>query len=223
MKTTIFNKTSLTLLVLTFISLIFLSSCKENSDTKNTQMNNNSKTNSMQDTMKTTGDNGSSMLDKNSKDMMKKMHAVKLSENIDIDFMTMMAMHHQGGIDMANIVIANGSDEKIKSFAKTMIDDQGKEIKEIQSWLSKNKDVKSSASGNSSKLMDAMMSAMKEMKMSGNVDKDFLSMMMMHHEEAIAMAEIEIKYGANAEAKKMAQEVITKQQNEIKEMRTLQK
>ena len=105
MKTTIFNKTSLTLLVLTFISLIFLSSCKENSDTKNTQMNNNSKTNSMQDTMKTTGDNGSSMLDKNSKDMMKKMHAVKLSENIDIDFIYIDGSHVAKDV-MSDIVLA---------------------------------------------------------------------------------------------------------------------
>lgn len=223
MKTTIFNKTSLTLLAVVFISFVFLSSCKENSNTKDVSTKNNSTTNNAPDTMKTPGNDGSNMMDKSSKDMMKKMHEMKMSGNMDVDFMTMMAMHHQGGIDMANIEIAKGSQENIKSIAKTIAEDQEKEIKEIQNWLSKNKDVKNPPDGNSSKLMDAMMNAMMEMKMSGNVDKDFLSMMIMHHEEAIAMAEVEIKYGTNAEAKKMAQEVIKKQQNEIKEMKTLLK
>lgn len=43
--------------------------------------------------------------------------------------------------------------------------------------------------------MDAMMEEMNGMKMSGNADKDFLVMMVPHHESAATMSKDELKYG----------------------------
>lgn len=51
--------------------------------------------------------------------------------------------------------------------------------------------------------------------MLGAADQDFMRMMMAHHQGAIDMARVELEHGQNAEARTMAQEVITKQQAEI--------
>ena len=56
------------------------------------------------------------------------------------------------------------------------------------------------------------------MHMSGNVDKDFASMMIIHHQQAIDMAEIMLKRGSNAELKAMAAKMKTDQQAEIAKM-----
>ena len=69
------------------------------------------------------------------------------------------------------------------------------------------------------KMMDAMMS----MKPSGDADKDFAMMMIPHHQGAIDMAEVELKYGKDAELKKMAQKIIDAQRKEIKEFEEWQK
>jgi uncharacterized protein (DUF305 family) len=50
--------------------------------------------------------------------MMQKMKEVKMSGNADHDFATMMAVHHQGSIDMSEILVRSGKDETLKVIAK---------------------------------------------------------------------------------------------------------
>ena len=51
-------------------------------------------------------------------------------------------------------------------------------------------------------------------------DAAFAQGMLGHHIGAVAMAEIELKYGTDAEMRKLAQEIIDAQQSEIKQMET---
>jgi Domain of unknown function (DUF305) len=54
---------------------------------------------------------------------------------------------------------------------------------------------------------------------SGDVDKDFVAMMTPHHQGAIDMAMAELRYGHNERLKRMAQEIVITQQQEIAAMR----
>jgi uncharacterized protein (DUF305 family) len=53
---------------------------------------------------------------------------------------------------------------------------------------------------------------------SGDIDRDFVAMMAPHHEGAIAMAQAELRYGHNEQLRRMAQEIIVTQQQEIAAM-----
>ena len=64
---------------------------------------------------------------------------MKMTGDVDHDFATMMVMHHQSGIDMAEVEIAKGSDATMKAMAKKIIEGQQREIKELKAWLSKHK------------------------------------------------------------------------------------
>ena len=53
----------------------------------------------------------------------------------------------------------------------------------------------------------------------GDVDRDFVAMMVPHHQGAIDMALAVLRYGRNEQLKRLAQEIIVTQQQEIAVMR----
>ena len=66
--------------------------------------------------------------------------------------------------------------------------------------------------------MERMMSGM-NVKPTGDVDLDFAAIMIPHHQGAIAMALAELRYGSNEQLRRIAQEIIVSQQQEIAAMR----
>ena len=70
--------------------------------------------------------------------------------------------------------------------------------------------------------MMKMMAMDKDMKMTGDADKDFVMMMLPHHQGAIDMAKVELEYGKDPMLKKMAGEIIAAQQKEIEAMKAWQ-
>ena len=63
---------------------------------------------------------------------------------------------------------------------------------------------------------EAMMKMMKAMpQLTGEADVDFMKQMRTHHQAAVDMAKVLLANGKDAEAKRMAQEVIAAQEKEI--------
>jgi uncharacterized protein (DUF305 family) len=66
--------------------------------------------------------------------------------------------------------------------------------------------------------MRSVLDKMDAMKMTGDFDHDFANMMIMHHQAAIDMSEIEIVKGTDAAIVSMAKSIVTAQKDEIVEM-----
>jgi hypothetical protein len=66
--------------------------------------------------------------------------------------------------------------------------------------------------------MTKMMTGM-NVKPSGDVDRDFVAMMTPHHQGTIDMARALLRYGRNEQLRRIAQEIIVEQQQEIAAMR----
>jgi uncharacterized protein (DUF305 family) len=66
---------------------------------------------------------------------------------------------------------------------------------------------------------EKMMKEMGAIKPSGDPDVDFVNMMIPHHQSAIDMAEVELKYGKDESRKALARDIIKTQQAEIAEMK----
>ncbi len=70
-------------------------------------------------------------------------------------------------------------------------------------------------------LMAAMMSmhtSMASMHPTGNADSDFMTMMIPHHQSAIDMANVELRYGKDPKVMNLARQIIASQSKEIAQM-----
>jgi uncharacterized protein (DUF305 family) len=149
---------------------------------------------------------------------------IKPSHDVDRDFVAMMVPHHQGAIDMAEAELSYGHNELLRRLAQEIIVTQQEDIATMRLAL-----VSAAASlstgpeeapflARNDAAMTRMMAAMK-IKPSNDVDRDFVAMMVPHHQGAIDMAEAELSYGHNEPLRGLAQEIIATQQQEIVAMR----
>ena len=67
------------------------------------------------------------------------MQKMAMTGDTDKDFAMMMKMHHQQGVEMAQMEIDHGKSPAMKKMAKKIISAQNKEIRQFDQWLAKQK------------------------------------------------------------------------------------
>lgn len=82
---------------------------------------------------------GSPEMKRSMKAGMDGMQKMQTSGDTDKDFATMMKMHHQQALDMAQMELAHGKSPELKAMASKIISGQKKEIAQFDRWLAKQK------------------------------------------------------------------------------------
>ena len=208
----------------TAATMFFISACGNSSENATTSSDTSTSTSTaateQPSTTQDTTKSGEGLM-KSMNDMMDKMHSMQMTGDFDVDFANMMVAHHQGALDMAQIEASQGKDETMKSKAQEIPTKQKKEQQELKDFVQSYKPSgMKHGEGEIQKSMSKMMDKMKSMQMSGDVDKDFATMMVSHHQDGIDMAKMEVKNGMSDKLKQMAQKSIDDQQKEIKEFQT---
>jgi uncharacterized protein (DUF305 family) len=166
--------------------------------------------------------------------------AIKPAGDADRDFVAMMVPHHQGAIDMAEAELQYGHNQRLLRIAQEIVVQQQQEIVAMRlangepanpTWMTSRDQgaqaltTRKAPSGGDARFvtrsnaaMDKMMSDMAA-RPTGDVDHDFVAMMVPHHQGAIDMAEAELQSGQNLGLKTIAQEIVVEQQQEITLMR----
>lgn len=149
----------------------------------------------------------------------------------DVTFAQSMIPHHQQALQMAAIADGRASDARVKDLAIKIKAAQQPEINTMNEWMTAwgksapMPGMSTSAPGMDHMSMPGMMSDADMAKLmdakGAAFDKMFLTMMISHHEGAIAMAQQETAQGSNSDAKALAQKVITDQQAEITSMKEI--
>lgn len=110
----------------------------------------------------------------------------------DADFMRNMILHHEQALQMAALVKARSSNDRIISLARRIAVSQESEIALMQGWLSEQQEPLADSMHHHHG-MPGMLSAaeMQELRQSSGraFDSRFLELMIRHHEGALAMVE----------------------------------
>lgn len=151
----------------------------------------------------------------------------------DVKFAQDMIAHHQQALDMAAMVPGKSTNPKVTDLGKRIAAAQDPEIKKMTEWLTKWGAAPASSSmpgmdhGSGHGSMPGMMTVEEMTKLNGasgaEFDRMWLDMMIKHHQGAVEMAKTAQDKGGNADAKNLAQAIITAQQAEITEMQGLLK
>ncbi|MFK0241810.1 DUF305 domain-containing protein [Microbacterium sp. NPDC090281] len=144
----------------------------------------------------------------------------------DAMFASMMIVHHEQAIEMSDIVLAaDGVDPAVTELAQQIKAAQGPEIEQLQGWLT---DWGVSPDDEGASGMDHGDGMMSEDDLAALQAADgteasrlFLEQMIVHHEGAVEMAQVQVDDGSNPDAVELAQKIIDAQTEEIQAMKTL--
>ncbi|MEV7528250.1 DUF305 domain-containing protein [Agrococcus sediminis] len=141
-------------------------------------------------------------------------------------FVTMMIPHHEQAVEMADVVLdKNGVDPRVLDLAQQIKDAQGPEIETMRGWLEAWGIEYEDSSMGGMDHGDGMMTDddMRQLEDAEGAEASrlFLEQMVVHHEGAVEMAEVEVETGQNAEAVALAEQVIEDQTSEIETMQEL--
>jgi uncharacterized protein (DUF305 family) len=141
----------------------------------------------------------------------------------DAAFVAGMIPHHQGAIDMAQVVLDRSRRPELRALAKDIIRTQTAEIALMQGWQADGT-VGEADSGDMGAMMDdgaMMMGGMSadELRTAPDVDRAFLEAMIPHHQSAVMMAEMVKARNGSPEVAELADGIVAAQEREIAEMR----
>lgn len=138
----------------------------------------------------------------------------------DVMFLQMMYPHHAQAVEMAKLVPTRSQNQQVKDLAAAIEKAQAPEMQQMTTLLADFG--KPAPSATMSHSMPGLMTPQQMTELTGlsgaAFDKMWLQMMVEHHQGAITMAGDELKSGTNADAKKMAESIVTTQQAEITTM-----
>ena len=137
----------------------------------------------------------------------------------DRAFAAEMVPHHRSAVEMAAIAEREATSRFVRSLAAEIIRTQNAEIDQLRraDKALAAADVKKGELETAHRMTGMDDAAM--LRGAKPFDREFIEMMVPHHEDAITMARVELDRGANPELKRLAQDIIDAQQREIRRMR----
>ena len=157
-------------------------------------------------------------------DSMMAMHQAKVTGNADYDFASMMIPHHEGAVAMAEDIVKSGKSTELIAFSKNVIIAQQQEITMLKEFLKTANQTPLKDADEFKKALDAsmipMMDGMAKVKLTNDIDQDFVALMIPHHQSAVDMAKAYLPYAKNEKIKLLAQQIIQAQEEEIKWLKT---
>ncbi len=139
----------------------------------------------------------------------------------DKAFIDAMVPHHEGAVEMAQVALKHAGHPEIEELAEDIVSAQEKEIKELKGIKQEEfgtSDVPMHMSGGQMRAM-GMMEDPQQLADKKPFDEAFIDAMILHHESAIAMAEVSENRTDDPRIRELAKNIVSAQEKEIAQMK----
>ncbi len=152
-------------------------------------------------------------------------HADVSGQPYELRFFDTMAMHHKSAVEMAKMAETQAMHPELKQLAAKMHKDQDKEIAEMRAHREQHYAGKPEAMDHSMPGMTSMppmdMSKLKAAQ-GADFDREFIAMMIPHHQAAVMMSEDAMSKSTMPMVKQMADKMAAAQKQEIEQLKSWQ-
>ncbi len=139
----------------------------------------------------------------------------------DVVFLQNMVLHHTQAMTMSQIARNQASAAQVKDLAARIEAEQSPQIQQMNSLLTE-WGIPAPATTGATGTTNAVGHGQLPGTVSGaGVDRAFLEMMIVHHQDAVDMSQIELAQASNPATRNLAQQIISAEQAQISEMQTL--
>lgn len=151
--------------------------------------------------------------------------SIPAGADFDRTFIDAMVAHHRSALDMARSAQAAGlTVPALRQVAADVLATQQEEIDRMLAWRKEwfgSAEIDPGAAGMLGMSDDGMGmdNAADALLNSSDPDRDFATMMVAHHEGAVAMAELALERAEREELKELARAIVTAQEREIEVMK----
>lgn len=154
---------------------------------------------------------------------------VEPTGNASVDFLKGMIPHHESAIDMSKSYLnLGGSNSELKKLAEDIIDaqtgeidDMNKLIEEIEASGETDTEKEQGYLDDYNKMMESHQHMHHGTSSAKDVEQAFAEGMLMHHQMAVDMSKAILDYTDNGKVRKLAEEIITAQEREIRQMQDI--
>ncbi|MEV0548413.1 DUF305 domain-containing protein [Nocardia salmonicida] len=145
-------------------------------------------------------------------------------DDADVSFLQMMYPHHAQAVEMAKMVPSRTQNQQLIALAAQVEKAQAPEMQQITDLLvGFGEPAPSATEGHGGHAMPGMMTdahmGSLQAANGADFDRQWLEMMIAHHEGAVGMAQTELNVGVNPPSRQLATKIIADQEAEIATMR----
>lgn len=180
-------------------------------------------------TAKKAVDPGKEALMQPMRQMMAKIKKLQATGDPDFDYGFQVKIHTQGEIDLLKEGIASVKDTNVKKMAEDLLKTAQADQATIDATLKQlrparpNQAFAQAQSRNIEAMALKLQSGGTEDKLTGDYDKNFVTVLLEHRQDAIDLAKTYLQYGNNNTLKNYAQKLVTQAQLEMEQAKAMPK
>lgn len=157
------------------------------------------------------------------------MSNVELTDSISEIFIRQLIPHHRAGIKISENILDFTTNPLVETLAKSLIQKLSTEIDKMESMLEACRGVKNQRydiklyNMEYTQVYNSMILKMRNSQTGNNLNIDFLSQIIPHHEGGVNMARNVLRFDICPQLRNLAENIVSNESLQLKEMRDLNK